>query len=281
MFFQACVDDSGSEPQSSFFVLGGFLADSSQWSNFISEWNEVLHKAPSIDYFKLNEAIALKKEFDKEKGWDEKKRDKKIDDLLDVILRHIRVRKHATIKHSEFDKYFLSIPKPKRHKAVENPYVFLAMQLIFAVAAHSPIHKIQTPCNFIFDDQERFSDALQNWYPIFRKQAFTSWGKTDFPLYLGQAPKFENDKTFVPLQAADLYAGLIRRHCNNNKVIIAPPSSPLRRLLTIPEIPRNYMAPELRRLNAHLQKEGAKFYAANPAARKLQKQVKKRKAKST
>jgi hypothetical protein len=180
MFFQACVDDSGSEPQSSFFVLGGFLADSSQWSNFISEWNEVLHKAPSIDYFKLNEAIALKKEFDKEKGWDEKKRDKKIDDLLDVILRHIRVRKHATIKHSEFDKYFLSIPKPKRHKAVENPYVFLAMQLIFAVAAHSPIHKIQTPCNFIFDDQERFSDALQNGYPIFRKQAFTSWGKQIF-----------------------------------------------------------------------------------------------------
>ena len=73
----------------------------------------------------------------------------------------------------------------------------------------------------------------------------------------------------MPLQAADLYAGLVRQHSMNNKLLEAPTPLALRRLATLPEIPRIYLADELQRLNAHLQKDGAKFYSANPNARKL------------
>jgi hypothetical protein len=243
---------------------------------FADEWKAALHRAPRIAYFKFNEAMGLKKQFDKELGWDADKRDRKIDNLVDVILRYAHVRIHATIKHDEFESYFISIPAPKRRLAIENPYVLLAMQLILAVAAWSPIHKIFEPCDFIFDEQQAFGNALMEWYPGFRRMAFARWNRTDLPLYIGKPPKFQDDKYLMPLQAADLYAGLIRRHCDNNKLIVVPMPLALRRLAPILEIPRNYSKGELKRLNEHLQSEGQKFYAAHPTARRLHKKVKRK-----
>jgi hypothetical protein len=114
MVLQAYVDDSGSEPRSTFFVLGGFIARSDQWGLFADEWGAALHRAPRIAYFKLNEAMGLKKQFDKELGWDADKRDRKIDDLVDVILKYTQVRIHATIKHDEFDSFTL---EASRHRS--------------------------------------------------------------------------------------------------------------------------------------------------------------------
>jgi len=219
--------------------------------------------------------MGLKKQFDKEKGWNEELRDQKLDRLIDVILKYVQVRIHATIRHDEFDHYFRSVPAPKRHLAIEDPYVLLAMQLILAVAAISPGIHIFEPCDFIFDEQGAFFDALVQWYPIFKRQAEMS-AKTDIASYMCALPKRESDIDFMPLQAADLYAGLVRRHCDNNKLIIAPPPVALRRLMPIPEISRNYMAPELKRLNDHLRRVGHKFYASNPAARRLYKQPRKK-----
>lgn len=273
MVLQAAVDDSGSDPRALFFVLGGFIARRDRWAAFADSWKTALRTPRRIDYFKFNEAMGLKKQFD---GWEETEVSKKIDLLIDVILRHVQTRIHATIRHDEFERYFQSIPAPKRHTAIENPYVLLAMQLILAVAAWSPIRNLSGPTDFIFDEQGKYSDALQQWYPIFKKQAELG-ARTDIATYLGKPQKFEKDTDFMPLQAADLYSGLVRRHCMNSKILEAPMPIPLRRLATIPEIPRNYMADELRRLNEHLQTEGTKFYAVNPHAPKLYKHVKRKK----
>lgn len=276
MVLQAAVDDSGSEPQAHFFVLGGFIAPSNSWCDFADAWETALHAPPRIDYFKLNEAFGKKKQFD---GWDEITIANKIESLVDVILAHVQTRIHAVIRHDEFERYFQSIPAPKRHAAIENPYVLLGMQLILAVAVWAPVRNISSPVDFIFDEQGKYSDALQQWYPIFKRQAQLG-ARTDIANYLGHPPKFEKDTDFMPLQAADLYAGLVRRHCMNNKILEAPMPIPLRRLVAaLRGIPRHYMADELRRLNEHLQKEGVKFYAANPSARKLYKHIKPKRPK--
>ena len=273
MVLQAAVDDSGSEPQALFFVLGGFIARSDRWCAFADAWETALHAPPRIEHFKFNEAMGKKEQFD---GWDDPEITKKIDLLVDAILQHVETRIHGTIRHDEFDRYFQSIPAPQRHAAIENPYVLLSMQLILAVAAWAPIRNISGPVDFIFDEQGKYSDALQQWYPIFKRQAQLG-ARTDIAAYMGKPPKFERDIDFMPLQAADLYSGLVRRHCMNNKILEAPMPIPLRRLAVLPEIPRNYMSDELSRLNEHLQKEGVKFYAANPKARKLYKHVKPKK----
>ena len=222
-------------------MLGGFITSSKRWADFADEWQAALHRDPRIEYFKFNEAMGLKKQFDKNKGWDVEKINEKIYGLVDVILKHAQVRIHAAIRHDEFDRYFRSIPAPKRHVAVENPYVLLAMQLILAVAAWAPIRNLLEPTDFIFDVQGKFGHALQQWYPIFKRQAELG-ARTDIAAYLGLPPKFERDIDFMPLQAGDLYAGLMRRHCMNNKILEAPMPIPLRRLAVLPEIPRNYMA---------------------------------------
>jgi hypothetical protein len=267
MVLQAAVDDSGNEPQALFFVLGGFIATCEHWSAFADAWKTALHAPPRIEYFKFNEAMGCKKQFD---GWLETDVSRKIDLLVDVILAHAETRIHAVIRHDEFERYFRSIPSPKRHAAIESPYVLLAMQLILAVAAWSPIRKLSGPTDFIFDEQGKYSDALQQWYPIFKRQAQLG-ARTDIAAYMGATPKYEKDTDFMPLQAADLYSGFMRRHCMNNKILEAPMPMPLRRLAVLPDIPREYHSEELIRLNAHLQKDGAKYYAANPLARRLYK----------
>jgi hypothetical protein len=268
MTLEAYVDDSGSEPRSLFFVLGGFISKSDRWPAFSDDWRAAQSKEPAIKYFKFNEALALKGQFDRAWGWDEAKRDRKIDNLIDVILKYAQVRVHATIRHDEFKRHFRSVPTPKRHKAIDNPYVLLAMQLILAVAAWSPIRGIYEPCNFVFDQQGTYGDALAKWYPIFCGQAKAT-ARTDIARYLGKAFQFGDDRHLMPLQAADLYAGLVRRHCWNNKFLIVHPGAHLRRLAAIPEIARDYGSAELMRLNQHLQRVGDRFYAANPRARRL------------
>jgi hypothetical protein len=106
MMLQAYVDDSGSEPQSLFSVLGGFIARSDRWAAFSDEWQLALHREPRIGYFKFNEAMGLKGQFDKVASWDDVKRDQKIDNLIDVILKYALARINATIRHDEFLRYF-------------------------------------------------------------------------------------------------------------------------------------------------------------------------------
>ena len=57
MVLQAFVDDSGSDPQSFPFVLGGFVARPTQWAAFTDEWERALHRLPRLEYFKNNEAM--------------------------------------------------------------------------------------------------------------------------------------------------------------------------------------------------------------------------------
>jgi len=166
----AYVDDSGSEPTALFFVVAGFVASAKQWTDFESAWRTTLDKGPRIEYFRFNEAMGLKGEF---RGWNEAARDRKIDELTDVIKRHAHLRIHATVRHDEYERCVQSVPVPKRHLAIENPYVMISMQLILAMAAMSPGFGIFEPCDFVFDEQGAFSKELKKWYPIFKRQAQT------------------------------------------------------------------------------------------------------------
>jgi hypothetical protein len=74
---QAYVDESGNQPGEQFFVVAGFVASSTQWLAFTSDWSAVLQQNPSIAYFKYNEALGMKNEFTSRRGWDEKSRNKK------------------------------------------------------------------------------------------------------------------------------------------------------------------------------------------------------------
>ncbi len=57
---QSFADDSGSDPQSHTFVLGGLVAQPGEWVLFTQEWQAALDSGPiKLDYLKTSEAMSL------------------------------------------------------------------------------------------------------------------------------------------------------------------------------------------------------------------------------
>jgi hypothetical protein len=79
----------GANRQHNFLCWADLLRPKNSGRRLQKDWQAVLHKTPRIAYFKFNEAMGLKKQFDKKSGWDEATRDKKLDDLTSVIKRHV------------------------------------------------------------------------------------------------------------------------------------------------------------------------------------------------
>src|ERR1700730_1812044 len=130
MVFQVFIDDSGSEPQSPIFVLAGFIASHEKWATFSVDWQAELDKSPKLDYFKMNEAAALRGQFSREKGWSERKRDARVLSFASIARQHAAVRAEATMRHDHFERYVRGIPAIARRLAVDHPYVMLFSQTI-------------------------------------------------------------------------------------------------------------------------------------------------------
>jgi hypothetical protein len=262
MVVQAYVDDSGNEPKSRAFVLAGFVASPVQWAAFSDEWEKTLHRAPKLDYFKNNEAMGLKKQFDEGRGWTDEKRDSRLVALAQVVTKHIPEKFSVAIRHSDYYRYLGGIPVRKRMKTLEDPYFFLFYEFMLIVASvHSLAPKV-VPCEFVFDDRGEMGRRAAGWWPEFKKAL--SSGKFDFaPYFTASAPVFKRDTEFPPLQAADLYAGQMNRVMRSEKIII-PPSPALRTLLPISGYHRfvdhKYLAP----LRAHFMAIANRIEAAQP-----------------
>lgn len=264
---QAAVDDSGMEPQSPVFVLGGFIAPAAAWATFSADWQAVLDQSPKLDYFKLTEAMSLsaKGQFSRHKGWNETKRDSRLIDLAHVIRKHAAIRIHASMSHADFIKYVQSMPTPQRKLGSDHPYLLLASQLLLAVGISGDQLGLSGPCDYFFDEQVGFSDDFSQWWPSFKALLNTS-GRSDLKKYIGSAaPTYRDEKTFLPLQAADFYAGYLRQHAIRNRTLIVPPPVALRQLEKIPMVGYNVGDELLQKIRGALIESARQFVAANPS----------------
>jgi hypothetical protein len=222
MALQAFVDDSGNEPQSHIFVLAGFVADSSQWAAFSTDWQVALDEAPKLAYFKMNEAEQFGGQFDPANGWNAAKRDDRVITLARIIRKHIPEKFYVAVSHASFKKYLHGIPTRNR-QTMRDPYFLLFYQMILTVAAyHAAIPRIE-PCDFIFDEHGKIGRRALAWWDSFKTSA-KSAAKTDFTPYLGSPPIFQDDKQFLPIQAADLYAWHLRRRLGHTLIIPERPA---------------------------------------------------------
>jgi hypothetical protein len=265
---QAMIDDSGTEPQSPIFVLGGFIAPAAAWTKFSTDWQTVLDQPPKLDYFKLTEAFSLsaKGQFSRHKGWNETKRDDRLIDLAHVISRHAAIRVHASMSNDDFIKYVQSLAVPQRKLGSDHPYLLLASQLMLAVGVSGDQLGLSGPCDYFFDEQEGFSVDFSQWWPSFKALLNTA-GRSDLKEYIGSAPPtYRDEKTFLPLQAADFYAGYLRQHAIRNRKLIVPPPVALRQLEMIPMVGFNVGDDLLQKIRNSLVESARKFVAAYPGA---------------
>lgn len=263
MVLQAFIDDSGSEPQGKVFVLAGFIASAERWAEFSCSWQRVLDRN-RLEYFKHSEAMTLNGEFDKRRGWNAEKRDALLAELVDIICAYAEYQTYVSMRHAHFEKYLRPIPAPERTLGTDAPYLTLYMQIIAGLALLAERFKIKEKCDFIFDEQGGFSvEADAKWPSIEKVHSgeTRAWNKPDI---LGARPTFQNDKDFLPLQAADFYAGEIRRNLSVSEKIIVPARSLLIRLNSIPGETMTMSEQKVRNLAREFTRAAEEWFKENP-----------------
>ena len=260
MLLQAFVDDSGSDQESATFVLAGFVASYEKWGQFTNEWQAALDKPPKLDFFKMAEANSLLGQFHKSKGWNDDLRDERISEFVSIIQRFAALRISVSVTNEHFIRYIKSLPTPGRNLSTDSPYTLLMVNLVPMYAIYASLHKFAGPCDFVFDEQLGFSEEILGWWD------HLYWPETPSNLksFIGSRPIWRDEVSFLPLQAADLYAWQTRRHQDENKRLFMPMRRPLRRLMDIPFISHQFHEAEVIQLRRQLIYMSECFKQANP-----------------
>ena len=261
MRFELYVDDSGSEPQSQIFFLGGLMSSADDWASFSNEWAAAPALPPTLDYFKMSEAAALQGQFSRHNGWNERSRDDRLTLLARIATKYARQRNTVSMRHDLFQKYLMSVPAVERNLATDTPYVFLFTQMITIAILHASRRGIQDKIDFIFDEQSGFSDEAIRLWPLYTSTLDASL-RPDLRELIGGIPTFKDEKKFLPIQVADLYAWQARNYyIVNHKVktqtIEIPMNNILRMFIKIPTYHRPLKEDELNRQHQSMLQTGA------------------------
>lgn len=244
---QAYLDASGmgSKSKEPHLVLAGFVTIAQAWAKFSDAWQEELDTSPSICYFKLNEAFHPKHD-SQFKGWDKKDIIHKINRLANVIKSTYPLgRVVSYIDKKEVDQLII---KQSIKRRIDHPYWLCFLHLIVNMVARQRKFQYSAPIDFIFDEEGDLGYDCAKWLHYFKK---TEIPKDALP-YFGSII-FGNDKRIVALQAADLYAGLYRRHLFENKTVFMPISKEFKLLQEIPAIFDEQAS--LKEISIYIQKE--------------------------
>lgn len=200
--YQAFIDDS--RDRSGNFVLAGHIASAEQWIQFTKDWEEMLlHAVRDKDgqfHFKMTEMAATPE------------RMARVQAFYRIIERHVLMSVSCRINVNELARAKSRIFVHNLRidwDYFNNPYMVAFRGLMDMFHTHRKSVEKLIPMgeqvDFIFDEQSEKKMIWDAWDEYIQERSDELR-----PLY-GSAPRFENDKKFLPLQAADLWAWWIRR----------------------------------------------------------------------
>jgi hypothetical protein len=196
-------DDSGSDLGSRYYVLAGFIAPVEQWKVVETEWAKILD-SEGLPHFKMSQAMALDGPF--RRGWTAPLRDKLILQLVDIVNAINPWRIESFVNRKLFNTFIGGLLSSD---TFNDPYFMLFYHIVLSAGANAERIGWNPDCNLIFDEQGKFGDdAKSKWEWV--KQNIDDINGTDICRHLGSAPLFRNDVRFRPLQAADMFAWLVR-----------------------------------------------------------------------
>ena len=195
---QAFIDDSASDTGDRRLYLAGYLNRADKWALFSEAWREELKVAPAIDYLKMSEANALDGQF---AGWTIGARDDKLRGLVRVINHFEPMSFEFSLSREEYYRHV----KPVAPRGIGNPHFVCCLHVVFGLAQYVDSEKVKVPIDFIFDQQTGVSDDLALFLDYMKRNLPRSARK------LIASVAFEDDKQFLPIQAADMLAWHLRR----------------------------------------------------------------------
>jgi hypothetical protein len=203
--FQAFVDESISSEE---FVLGGYIAPAAVWAQFSRDWEEILplgiKDKNGAFYFKMSEMALGDERMARVQSF--YNIIEKYDGLIPISLRMNLVDfENAKRRVHEFAR---GLGWTIDFQTWDNPYYFAFRLLLDHFHTRSDVTEKSVPqgetVDFIFDDRTEKKYILAAWDEIAERMS------EDINRPFGSAPRFEDDRKFLPLQAADLWAWWVR-----------------------------------------------------------------------
>jgi hypothetical protein len=180
-------------------VLGSWIGTAKEWAAFSDCWAEALWMKPRVDYFKLAEAQNLTGQFN---GWSEQSRDERLRVLVKTIERHKLLGVTNAIPYDAHKEIFGDLPD----KGVQDAYFISFFGIIALLAGYHQKQGHNEQIDFIFDIQPGQVEIVTAAWNRFKEVA-----PPNLRPLIGDYPIFRNDKTTLPLQAADLGVGWSRQ----------------------------------------------------------------------
>lgn len=201
---RAYIDESV-EPNGN-YILAGYISTEDRWTSFISEWEKMLRPFGILDspsnnyYFKYSEMSR------------NPERQERIQYFEKVIKKHVILAISCRIHLGDLASAKQRIVVPGLeidYGPYNDPYKLAFRCLMDKFHSHRNVSAFfipeTEPINFVFDEQLMSQKAiLSGWneYIAMRPENLKS--------VYGAPPVFKSDKECLPLQAADLWAGMVR-----------------------------------------------------------------------
>jgi len=204
--FRAFIDESYS-PEGGSFVFAGYISTVDRWAEFTKEWEGALPQ-----YGVLNRKTG-KHRFKFKEMWQFDDRRKNIPKFFEIIERHAVLALSCHINIGEFeaaqDRIIASYPFAEWGDRL-SPYHMAFRCLIdrFHNSRHlySEFIPDDARVHFVFDDEIRKKRLIiREWDSYLEKRS------TELRRLYDDDPWWRNDEEFLPLQAADLWAGALFR----------------------------------------------------------------------
>jgi hypothetical protein len=245
MILQTFIDDSGTHGKEPFFSLGGFISTSDKWAQFADAWKAELDRKPSIPYFSMRSAFNPQ-HGGPFKGWKQRPIERKVSEFLKIIKNHAILRVSCSLRRDDYEEI---VKRGLFPKSIDHPYFVCFWRLIIETVKFAHELKWNAPIDFIFDEQGKMGSETIKWYPYIKKVA----PEAHKP-YFGSPPIFRDDKIFLPLQAADLYAWTVRRNLRENKILYMPLRDELKSLWDMKSIDQFINSSDLTGMVDHMAK---------------------------
>ena len=212
VIFQAYVDDSGTKGDGPVMVIAAIVGAAEVWAEVSDAWDKELRSSATgrLAYFKEDEAHHLSGQF---RHWRPEARDVKVKRFSNIVDRpDLFVVWYALDldSHRAASKFAGKPFKDAKRHGGNQPYLLLMPTVIMAVATatrqRNPAHK---RVELFLDEHNVFKADILNGYPDMLRAL-----ETIDPAVRERMPSqpwFRDDSEFLPLQAADLIAGSVRR----------------------------------------------------------------------
>lgn len=199
MFTLYC-DDSGTHPKSDIAVAACYVSTVEQWTHFKRNWDAASVRE-NFGTFHMADFVGKQAQFSSPEWSDQKKRDRTIRSLINIIRTRTAIGFAAAVVKPAFDEVITG--SELREKYGDNHYAFVVRLCTTLVDRWRQRHKHVGPVQYVFDRQSKGTGEINKLFEnllLGEKDAARRYG------VYKDCWSFQDKSEVVQLQAADIWA---------------------------------------------------------------------------